>query len=51
MVEFKSLYLNEFHANINDYNNASPIIKISREQTRNREQNLANYYPNKAKLM
>ena len=31
MVEFKALYLNDFHANINDYNNSSPIIKASKE--------------------
>lgn len=31
LVELKAIYANDFHTNVNDFNNLSPIIKISKE--------------------
>jgi hypothetical protein len=51
MVEFKALFMNEFHSSINDYNNSSPIIKVTKEQQKLMHDYLLSCYPNTANLM
>lgn len=51
MVEFKALFMNEFHSSINDYNNSSPIIKVSKEQQKLMHDYLLSCYPNSTNLM
>lgn len=52
MVELKAIYANDFHTNVNDFNNLSPIIKISKEITKEFMDNCnISYFPNRENLI
>ena len=48
MVDHKAIYLNDFHTNVNDYNNLSSIIKLAKEVFKEYTENCnISFYPPK----
>lgn len=51
LVELKAIYANDFHTNVNDFNNLSPIVKTSKEVLKDFNDNCNTvFYPNPENL-